>query len=268
MTELQAVFLGIVQGLTEFLPVSSSGHLIFIPQFLGWADQGLAFDVMVHLGTLFAVVIYFRKKLWAIICAVCSLGGSEAVRSDRRLGWFIALSIIPAGVVGFFFGDAIEEIFRSATVIGWGLIGWGVVLYVADLFARHTKERKELMDFRWTHALIIGMAQAIALIPGTSRSGITITAGLFSKFTKKAAAEFSFLMSVPIIALAGILKMVQLSQEGLGDLQVSVLVVGCLSAAFSGFVAIWGLLKIIERWSFLPFALYRVCVGILILLFL
>ena len=268
MSALHAIVLGVVQGLTEFLPISSSGHLVFIPEFLGWPDQGLAFDVMVHIGTLVAVVIYFRKKIWMIIKAVFSRGGNETMRQNRSLGWLIALSIVPAGIVGFFFGDQIEGAFRSAAVIGWGLIGWGILLYGADLFARRAKKRKELQDLRWPHALIIGTAQAIALIPGTSRSGITMTAGLFSTFTKKAAAEFSFLMSIPIIALAGALKVLELVQNGAAGVNVDALVIGAIASAVSGFFAIWGLLKIIERWSFLPFALYRVVVGVLILVFL
>lgn len=274
MTFFQAIFLGCIQGLTEFLPISSSGHLIFIPQFLSWPDQGLVFDVVVHLGTLFAVVIYFRQELWLMAGGILGFHKKGIknyelkIKEYRRLGWLILLSIIPAGIVGFFFGDYIEATFRSASVIGWGLIGWGIVLYAADRFGRRYGNTLTLKHMDAKRALFIGAAQAIALIPGTSRSGITMTAGLFSTYTKKAAAEFSFLMSVPIIALAGVLKIVELIEVGLGDVQISVLLVGCFSAAVSGFVAIWGLLRVIERWSFLPFAAYRVAVGIVVLLFL
>lgn len=279
MTIFQSVILGIIQGLTEFLPISSSGHLIFIPKLFGWGDQGLGFDVMVHMGTLVAVVVYFRKKLWQIILAMSGMMNTSSSPSDklafvtpyRRLGYLLLLTIIPAGIVGFFFNDWIETNLRATWIIGVGLIFWGLILFIADRFSlKHinTPTHQHLDTLGWKAALFIACAQAVALIPGTSRSGITMTAGLFAKLDKKSAAEFSFLMSVPIIALAGALKIIDLIKDGLGDLSLLVLVVGFTASAVSGFFAIWSLMKIIQKWNFLPFVVYRVVMGVLILVFL
>jgi len=266
MTILQSVVLGFIQGLTEFLPISSSGHLIFVPKIFGWGDQGLSFDVIVHLGSLLAVVIYFRNKLWKMVKGFLLVKNIE-YKTERQFAWLIILTIVPAGIIGLLFGDWIEANLRSSMVIGVGLIFWGIVLYLAENFSQKSKV-KSLKSTNWRNALFIGCAQAIALIPGTSRSGITMTAGLFSKMDKKSAAEFSFLMSVPIIILAGGLNLLELVQKGLGDLNLSVLMAGFVAAAVSGFIAIAGLMKIIQKWSFKPFVIYRIVVGILILIFL
>lgn len=266
MNLLHAIILGFIQGLTEFLPVSSSGHLVFLPKIFGWGDQGLSFDVILHLGSLTAVVIYFRNKLWKMIKGVV-LVKSKKYKVERKLAWLIVLTIIPAGIIGLLFNDWIETNLRSSVVIGVGLIFWGMILYFAEKFNQKS-EIKNLKSLNWKQALFIGCAQAIALIPGTSRSGITMTAGLFSKLDKKSVAEFSFLMSVPIILLAGALNFLDLIKVGLGDLTLGILLVGFLSAFFSGLVAIAGLMKIIQKWSFKPFVVYRVVVGILILLLL
>ena len=273
MTVLQSVVLGVIQGLTEFLPISSSGHLVFVPKIFGWGDQGLSFDVMVHLGSLLAVIIYFRRMLGDILKSFFIKDGGKIqntrykIQDNRRLGWLLLLTIIPAGIVGLLFGDWIEVNLRSSAVIGVGLIFWGVVLYLAERFSQKSKV-KSLKSANWRNALFIGCAQAVALIPGTSRSGITMTAGLFSKLDKKSAAEFSFLMSVPVILLAGGLKVIDLMQVGLGDLSLGILATGFISAAVSGFVAIAGLMKIIQKWSFKPFVVYRIVVGVIILLLL
>lgn len=274
MTVLQALVLGTIQGLTEFLPISSSGHLIFIPKIFGWSDQGLAFDAIVHVGSLMAVIVYFREKIFNILRALLknkAWNMKHGTSDLKRLGWLIVLTIIPAGLVGFFFNDWIESALRATWIIGVGLIGWGVLLGLADWYGKklqQDKASKNLDKINWKQALFIGCAQAIALIPGTSRSGITMTAGLFSKLDKKSAAEFSFLMSVPIIALGGGLKVIELIQQGMGDLSVLVLITGFVASAISGFLAIWGLMKIIQKWSFLPFVFYRIVVGLLILVFL
>lgn len=261
MTIVQALFLGIIQGITEFLPISSSGHLIFLPSIFGWEDQGLAFDVVVHLGSLLAVIVFFRNKLWKILKGFFAQDDLQ----NRNLGLLLILSIIPAGIIGLFFGDFIETGFRSATVVGFGLIFWGVLLGLADKYSNKLQNPKNLEKANWKNALFIGCAQAIALIPGTSRSGITMTAGLFAKFDRKSAAEFSFLMSVPVIGLAGALKIFELLSFGLGQLSLEILSVGFIASALSGFIAISGLMKLIQRWSFMPFVYYRVVVGILIL---
>lgn len=265
MTILQALTLGIIQGITEFLPISSSGHLIFVPHVFGWSDQGLTFDVIVHVGSLIAVVMYFRKTLWRITKAFFHMGdgGRGSGDDDRRMGWLLMLSIIPALAVGLVFELRGIE-FRSPVMVAFGLIFWGVVLGIADRYQRKSKNQ-EPRTITWRNALFIGCAQAIALIPGTSRSGITMTAGLFSKLSKKQAAEFSFLMSVPVIAIAGVLKILQFVKDGGEAIALLPLVIGFFAAAVSGYLAIWGLLKIIEKWSFMPFVAYRIVVGVLIL---
>ncbi|MBU0661093.1 undecaprenyl-diphosphate phosphatase [Patescibacteria group bacterium] len=264
MTILQAIILGVIQGIAEFLPISSSGHLIFLPQLFGWQDQGIAFDAIVHLGTLGAVVVYFRKKIMAIIQSCMKRGVDDKL--NQRLAILIILSIIPAGIVGLFGKSLIEENLRSVSVIAFGLIFWGIVMFFGDrLNQKWKKEGKELVDINHLSGkqmLFVACAQAIALIPGTSRSGITMTAGLFAGLDKKAVAEFSFLMSIPIIALAGGLKVLELIQSGMGDLTVTVLFVGFIASALSGFVAIAGLMKIVQKWNFTPFVIYRIVLGI------
>ncbi len=266
MSVFQAVILGIIQGITEFLPVSSSGHLILVPRILGWADQGLAFDAIVHLGTLAAVLLFFRKKLWTISMSFFSRDVTQ--KSDRRLGILLILSIIPAGLVGFFFGDVVETALRLPVVVAISLIFWGVALIVADLFNEKRKKQgvvvTELGTISGQQAIAISLAQAIALVPGTSRSGVTMTTGLFAGLSKQAAAEFSFLMSVPIIALAGLFKIKELFSSGVA-IESAPLIAGFFAAALSGFFAIWLLLGIIKRWSFVPFGVYRIVIGILVL---
>ena len=264
MTTFQAMILGLIQGLTEFLPVSSSGHLIFIPKLLGWADQGVAFDLVMHLGTLLAVVIYFRVKLWNLLKAVFSRGTQQA--RERKLAWVIALSCIPAAIVGLL----LETNDRNAIVVAGNLIFWGLVLGVADLYARKkTSVNAVETDKKSLKSIVVmSFAQLLALIPGTSRSGITMTAGLFSGLTRAKAAEFSFLMSVPITALAGADAVYELSKIDLAGIGISSLVIGFVSSFVFGLIAIFSVLKIVQRWSFMPFVVYRVLIGILILVML
>ncbi len=251
MSVFQAIVLGVVQGLTEFLPVSSSGHLIFFPAFFGWEDQGVVFDTVIHLGTLLAVLFYFRKTLLSLI-------------RDRHLLELIIASMIPAGFVGPLWGERIEYLFRSPQVVAWSLIGWGVVLGFADWYGkRQTKDT----DVQWKHAILMGVSQALALIPGTSRSGITMSAGLFSGLKREKAAEFSFLMSIPIIAAAGGAGLRHLAAAADGSVAVTPFVFGFLASAVSGFFAVKGLLRFLTKHGFLPFVVYRIIVGICILIF-
>lgn len=269
MTILQSFILGIIQGLTEFLPISSSGHLIFVPHIFGWSDQGLTFDVIVHMGSLVAVVWYFRKKIIRIVRSffLSNISHiSDSIKEDRTFGMLIVLSVIPALFIGFVTSEVIKIEIRSTLVVALGLIGWGVVLGIADR-VNGSKMIQEPKNITWNDALFIGFAQAIALIPGTSRSGITMTAGLFSGLTKKQAAEFSFLMSIPVIAIAGVLKVAEFLKAS-GEIIVFVpLIVGFFSAAISGYLAILVLMKIIEKWSFIPFVVYRIIIGIFILVY-
>jgi undecaprenyl-diphosphatase len=269
MNITQSIILGIIQGITEFLPVSSSGHLIFLPKLFGWGDQGMSFDIMVHLGTLLAVVFYFRKKISVLIR--CTVSKKECDLENKNLGHLLILTVIPAGIVGLLFGDFIEQHARSASIVGFNLIFWGIILIFANMyskkhFERNTHRRLRQMDTK--NALFIGCAQAIALVPGVSRSGITMTAGLFSRFTKHTAAEFSFLMSIPVIFLAGMVNLSSLVKTGFESVEISVLLAGFLASAVSGFFAIWFLMGVIKKWSFIPFSVYRIVVGVLIFIFL
>lgn len=270
MTAVQALILGLIQGLTEFLPISSSGHLVFIPQLFRWPSHALVFDVVLHLGTLLAVVIYFRRDLWRIVRAFTSQ--LPELASARKLGWLLILSTIPAIVMGLLMQDIIEVYFRSPARVAYQLIGWGIVLGLADWYNRRRAAAgttlRTLDHISWQDALAIGVAQALALIPGTSRSGVTITAGLLLGLTRSAAAEFSFLMSVPIVALAGAKGLYDLVQLGGGNVQTFPLLFGLVTAAVSGFFAIAFLLHIIRTKTLLPFVWYRLAVGIAILIWL
>lgn len=270
MSILNAIILGVVQGLTEFLPVSSSGHLIFIPYLFGWADQGLTFDLVVHVGTLLAVIWYFRMRLVTTIRT--AFVAKEVGQKERRFLYLVMLSIIPAGAIGFFFGDAIETVFRSPTVVAWNLIIWGIVLYVAERYrAKKTEQGVVPTDsYAVTKNQVAAMAvaQAVALVPGTSRSGITMSAGMFAGLSKQAAAEFSFLMSIPVIGLSAVVKLFDLLSGSVSSAPTAILVAGFLASFISGLFAISFLMKLIARWTFLPFTVYRIAIGLLILVFL
>lgn len=266
MDIMQAIVLGVIQGITEFLPVSSSGHLIFVPKIFGWADQGLGFDVVVHLGTLVAVIAYFRKRLHRILTSLISRETSGEY--SRKLALFLVVSIIPAAGAGLFIEQGLGIEIRSAKVVAGSLIIWALALGFAELYQRRLKKHKSTEQLSWIDIIFISIAQAIALIPGTSRSGITMTAGLFRNLSKSAAAEFSFLMSIPVIGAAGLLKVMQLLQDGGGNIGFIPMVVGFVAAALSGYVAISWLMKLVERHGFMPFVVYRIIVGITILVFL
>lgn len=264
MEALQAVVLGVIQGITEFLPVSSSGHLIFVPYIFGWPDQGQAFDVMVHMGTLVAVCYYFRKKI--LVLAKAALSNKKEQKAEKKLAIQLILSIIPAAVVGMILGDYIAGSLRSASVVAVSLALWGVVLYFVDKNAKSGKA-KETLSLTNKQALGISLAQVLALVPGTSRSGITMIAGLKSGLTRLQAAEFSFLMSIPVIAAAGAKKTYDLLQAGIEN-NALFLILGIIASAASGYFAISWLLRLVNKKGFLPFAVYRIVVALLILFFL
>lgn len=269
MTAIQAIVLGVIQGLTEFLPVSSSGHLVFVPKFLGWADQGLEFDAIIHIATLGAVIFFFRKKIWALLKSLFHFRSQSVEdKAQRKFIFFLVLSTLPAGIFGFFANNWIEVNLRAAWIVGFNMIFWGIILGISEWYRKKQGEGKNLDQTTVKHSILMGIAQALALFPGTSRSGITITAGMFSGLTKKAAAEYSFLMSIPIIAMAGLLHVVEIIQNGFISTSLSTLGIGFFSAFLSGMFAIWFLMKIIEKWSLRPFVYYRIIIGILILIFL
>jgi undecaprenyl-diphosphatase len=257
MTYLQAVVLGIVQGLTEFIPVSSSGHLILVPRFLGWPDQGLAFDAAVHLGTLAALVAYFHGELLGLLRGTLS----------RRVLVLLVAATIPAGVAGILFGRIIEGQLRSPLLIAATTAFWAVVMAVADRRARAPVPGPgdPIERVRPASALVVGFAQAIALVPGTSRSGITITAGVFSGLDRATAARFSFLLGIPITAAAGGLKTLQLLRAGVPDGDGGPLLAAMAAAFASGWIAVWFLVSYLRRRSLMPFVVYRLLLAALIL---
>jgi undecaprenyl-diphosphatase len=267
----QAIVLGIVQGLAEFLPISSSAHLILVPWVLGWDDPGLAFDVALHWGTLFAVLIVFWRDWIRLIGAgLRSIGDRRFLdTADRRLFWGLVVASIPGAIVGKLLGDKAEETLRSPLLIAVTMSVMGVLLWGAD---RAGKKDKLAEQITVPQALGIGVAQAFALLPGVSRSGSTITVGLAMGYTREAIARFSFLMSTPIIFGAGLLKFPKMLREmhsGASPLGWDGLAAGCIAAAIVGALVIRWLLAYLRTRTFAVFAIYRLVVaaGILVLWF-
>jgi undecaprenyl-diphosphatase len=284
MSVIQAIVLGIVQGLTEFLPISSSAHLIIVPWLFGWEEPGLAFDAALHLGTLAAVIAYFWRDLLAMLFAVpdalrkpaALLRNDPAITGERdrsaRLAWLIVIGCIPGGTVGLLAQDRIDDFFhggdytdRAIALIALMLIVFGLVLGAADRFAKH---RRGLAELGVKDAVVIGCAQALALFPGVSRSGVTLTAGLFREIKRADAAKFSFLLGTPLVLLAGGKGFYDLVTDGAGGIGNAQLIAGVLASAISGFAAISFLLRFLQRSSTMVFVVYRVAVGIGILLVL
>jgi undecaprenyl-diphosphatase len=253
-----AVVLGLVQGLTEFLPVSSSGHLILVPHVFGWPDQGLAVDAALHLGTLAALVAYFRGELIGLLTGALA----------RRLILVLAAATIPAAVLGLVFGRMIETSLRAPLLIAITTAFWGVVMWVADRRAAPTAggEGDPIARVGWGQGLLVGSAQAMALIPGTSRSGITITTGLFGGLDRATAARFAFLLGIPVTAGAGLVKSLELLKGGLPPGESGPLVVAILTSFVSGWFAVWFLVRYLKQRSLLPFVLYRFALSALILI--
>lgn len=258
----QAFILGLVQGVGEFLPISSSAHLIVIPQLLGWKDQGLAFDVALHWATLLAVVMYFRKDLFHIIKGFWHslFSSTRDVQNNiyQKLSWMLIVASMPAAVVGKLFEDSIEQSLRTPVIPAITMTLFGLVLLVADHWGRKTENMEGVT---WGKALAIGCAQVLSLVPGVSRSGSTITAGLFSGLTREAAAKFSFLLAVPITLGAGILKLPDITHIS----AVSELTIGFVTAFVAAFLSIKFLLAVIGRVSYKSFVVYRVLFSLVIL---
>lgn len=260
MDLMQAVVLAVVQGLSEFLPISSSGHLILVPHFLGWEDQGLAFDVAVHVGTLVAVLAYFRRPLVAMAVAWTRSLSSFQLDADARLAWCVILGTVPVGLAGLAFSSLVETYLRNPLFVAGTLTGFGLLMWLADRLGRQQRDEYSL---GWREAVLIGCAQALALMPGTSRSGITLTAGLALGLTRSAAARFSFLLAVPGIGMAGAYELLKLA-SGEASVDWGAMAVGMLVAGLTGYACIHLLLKVIERIGLLPFALYRFLIAGLI----
>ncbi len=282
MSTLQAIILGIIQGLTEFLPVSSSAHLVIVPWLFGWDDPGLAFDAALHLGTLVAVVVYFWRDILGMLAAIPKAltrpvwlltrpGGEDMMPLDRdaKLGLLIVVGCIPGALAGFFGESAIDSAFHSAkhqtaalATIAIMLMALGVVLWLAEKYATH---RRKLVSMTWQDAAFIGIAQMFALIPGVSRSGSTITAGLFRDLRRPDAARFSFLLGLPLILGAGLKSVIDAAQAGMGDGELRLFLIGGVTAAVVGFLAIGGLLRFLQHQSTMVFVVYRLLLGVFVL---
>ena len=256
MTLFQAAVLGIVQGLTEFLPISSSAHLSLAPWLLGWPEPGLAFDTSLHLGTLAAVLWFFQEEWRRLLMAAVGIARTRRVTGEMQ--WRVVLLVIasiPGGIAGLLLEDLAETAFRAPVITGGALIVMGVVLWAAD---RYSRRERGLDSMRWRDALLIGLAQVVALVPGVSRSGATMTAGRGLCFSRESAAVFSFLMSMPITAAAVAVKLPEAVQTaGMS----APLVVGVITSGISGWLAISVLLRYVSRHSFGVFAVYRVLFG-------
>jgi undecaprenyl-diphosphatase len=262
VSTLEAIVLGIIQGLTEFLPISSTAHLRVVPAFVGWDDPGAAFTAVTQLGTLAAVLIYFRHDLWRIARAwLAGLRDPAARRApDSLMGWYILVGTLPILFFGFFFSDQIETGARNLTLIGFTLIGLGLVLLVAD---RVGTRSRDLGSLRWRDGIVIGFAQACALIPGVSRSGATISAGLFLGLERAAAARYSFLLSVPAVVLSGVYQLKDIGGEGGAGVWPTA--VATALAFVVGYASIAFLLRFLANHSVVVFVVYRVVLGIVVL---
>jgi undecaprenyl-diphosphatase len=262
VSALEALVLGIVQGLTEFLPISSTAHLRIVPAFFGWEDPGAAFTAVVQLGTMAAVLVYFRTELWRIVTAwLASVRARDwhPADGDARLGWYIALGTVPIGILGFAFADTIEDEFRNLELIGSTLIAFSLVMLWAEARSRR---RRQLSDLGARDGFLIGCAQALALVPGVSRSGATISAGLFLDFDRAVAARYSFLLSVPAVVLAGVFE---LRHIGEGGAPIGATVIATALAFVTGYASIAFLLRYLVRHSIGVFAGYRIALGALVI---
>lgn len=263
MDHVSAIVLAIVQGLTEFWPISSSGHLILVPRLLGWEDQGLAFDVALHFGTLLAVMAYFHREVVRVPAAwLCSLAGREHSREDARLGWAVLIGTIPAGIAGLLLKDLAETQFRSPLLIAGTTAFYGLLLWIAD---RRRGSVVDERDITLRMAFLVGCAQALAIVPGTSRSGVTMTAALWLGLSRHAATRFSFLLSIPVILLASLAEGWSLTTST-GPVAWDVLATGVAAAAVTAYVCISVLLRVVERMGMLPFTVYRLLLSAVILL--
>lgn len=257
----QVVVLAVVQGLTEFLPISSSAHLILVPIIAGWQDQGLAFDVAVHVGSLAAVMIYFRQEVARLLLDWSQSCVQRRAVGESNLAWAVIIGTLPVIVAGLLFGDAVDTVLRSPLVIAWATIGFGIVLAAAVVLGRANRDEQSI---RPHEALLLGVAQAIAIIPGTSRSGITMAAGLFIGLNQTASARFSFLLSIPVIALAGAWKALEVAQQGVDD-QWIMLIAGALLSGISAYICIAAFLALLQKIGMMPFVAYRLVLGVVLL---
>ena len=266
MDNLQLIFLAVIQGLTEFLPISSSAHLIIPAQILDLQDQGLAFDIAVHVGSLVAIVFYLRAEIYQLAIGwLKSLGGAGA-SPESRLVWYLAVGTVPVGLGGLFFGDLVETHLRSLTVIASTTVIFAIILAVADKKGAH---KFDIHSMTWKSALTIGLAQMLALVPGTSRSGITMTAALALGFDRREAARYSFLLAIPVIMLSGGYQAFQVFGEnasltGNTGVPWDDMVIGLVFSAVTALTCIHFFLALVSRIGMMPFVWYRLILGTLL----
>ncbi len=270
MTIVQAIILGIVQGLTEFLPISSSGHLLLVPWLFNWhfllenPDLNKTFDVALHLGTFVAVVLYFWREIGRLLGAwVRSIARRSLAEPEARLAWLLIVSTIPAAIVGVLLEDFITNTLGKPWMIGVAMIVFAGFMYLVDHVA---KLDRGLESLTWVDAVLIGAAQALALLPGVSRSGITMMTGLLVRLDRESAARYSFLMSIPVIGGAAAFKGLEVARDGLPSGTAVPFAVGMISAALSGIAAIWFVLAYLKRHNFNLFVVYRIAVGVGVLI--
>ena len=261
MTLFEIIILAIIQGITEFLPISSSAHLILPSQLLGWKDQGQAFDVAVHLGSLLAVMIYFRQDISRMLFAWLNSCTGKGHNPDSRLAWWVIIGTLPAVVFGYLAKPLIEEYARSALVIAITTIGFGLLLWYAD---RKATLNKDIQQLNLKSVLWIGFSQALAVIPGTSRSGITMTSALMLGFSRDSAARFSFLLSIPVILGAGLLATKDLLESSQA-VDWTAMLMGAAFSFVSAYACIYLFLSWISRIGMLPFVIYRLVLGAVLL---
>ena len=262
MDIIQITLLALVQGITEYLPISSSAHLILVPVLSGWEDQGLSFDIAVHVGSLFAVMLYFRREVIAITRDTTkTLFQRQAHTPDSQLGFSIILATIPIVIAGALLVSIVETDFRNPLVIASASIGFGLLLWAAD---RRTPHMTDLSKLSYKDALIIGLFQVLAIIPGTSRSGITMTAALLLGYSRTAASRFSFLLAIPTILMSGILVTLKMFKPE-ATVDWTALILGTLLSFIFAYLAIHFFLKLIEHTGMLPYVIYRVLLGVVLL---
>lgn len=262
---IEAIVLGIVQGLTEFLPISSSAHVLIVSQLFGWEDPGAAFTAVTQIGTETAVILYFRKDIWRIVSTwTRSLAKAELRSSiDARMGWYVIIGTIPIGILGYTFQDQIETVARNLWLVACTLIGFGIILGIADRAGRQTKS---LEDLTMRDGVLYGMAQSLALIPGVSRSGATISGGLFLGYDRAAATRYAFLLAIPAVMASGLFEATKIADEEVvswGPTILATVIAFCV-----GYAVIAWLIRYITTNSYLPFVIYRIGLGSLVLVLL
>lgn len=259
---LQAIILGISQGLTEFLPISSTAHTLIVSKLLGWPDPGAAFTAVSQVGTEMAVVIYFRKDIARILRTWTKSVWTKSLRShsDAKMGWYVIVGSIPIGVAGLVFRDAIETTARNLWLVACALIFMGIILGVADRYASHTKDES---DLTWRNAVFFGLGQALALIPGVSRSGATITAGLIQGFKRDVVARYSFLLAIPAVFASAALESGKIANDDFVNWPATLVATGI--AFVVGYAVISALMKYLQTQTFMPFVIYRIALGSLLI---